>query len=231
MAELQIQDLTICFPDMSDAVLTIPGLTIRSGEQVAVMGPSGSGKTTFINAITGLDRCGSGAVIWDNQDIRQLGEAGRDRWRARHVGLVMQDFHLYPGLTAQENVLLPARFHHWRLPSTLKRRADALLARVGLNTGSRVIDVLSRGEKQRVAVARALLMTPDIIVADEPTASLDSQSGDQIAALLVTLARENNATLITVTHDRRFAALMRRHIQLEKGCLVSDSMMEEEQPA
>lgn len=228
MAELLIQHLSVTFPDTSEAVLDIPALSIRSGERVAVMGPSGSGKTTLVNAITGMDHSGTGHVQWEKQDIWQMNEAERDRWRAQHIGLVMQDFHLFPGLNALENVLLPAQFHHWRIPASLRQRAEDLLAQVGLNTAKRPIEVLSRGEKQRVAVARALLSQPDIIVADEPTASLDAHSGEQIADLLVTLARESRATLIAITHDARLASQMSRCIQLEKGRLVADTPYQED---
>ncbi|MBQ4766078.1 ATP-binding cassette domain-containing protein [Pectobacterium versatile] len=228
MAELLIQHLSVTFPDTSEAVLDIPALSIRSGERVAVMGPSGSGKTTLVNAITGMDHSGTGCVQWEKQDIWQMNEAERDRWRAQHIGLVMQDFHLFPGLSAIENVLLPAQFHHWRIPAALRLRAADLLAQVGLDTAKRPIEVLSRGEKQRVAVARALLSKPDIIVADEPTASLDAQSGEQIADLLVTLARDSRATLIAITHDARLASQMSRRIQLEKGRLVADTQYQED---
>ncbi|MEH2921865.1 ABC transporter ATP-binding protein [Samsonia erythrinae] len=228
MAELLIQNLNVTFPDTPHAVLDIPSLSIASGALVAVMGPSGSGKTTLVNAITGMDHSGTGRVQWENQDIWQLKEADRDRWRARHIGLVMQDFHLFPGLNAIENVLLPAHFHHWRIPASLRQRAADLLAQVGLDTANRPIEVLSRGEKQRVAVARALLGEPDIIVADEPTASLDAQSGEQIADLLVTLARDRHATLVAITHDARLASQLSRCIQLEKGRLVADSWYQED---
>ncbi|MBA0214022.1 ABC transporter ATP-binding protein [Pectobacterium brasiliense] len=228
MAELLIQHLSVTFPDTSEAVLAIPTLSIRSGERVAVMGPSGSGKTTLVNAITGMERSGTGCVQWEKQDIWQMNEAERDRWRAQHIGLVMQDFHLFPGLSAIENVLLPAQFHHWRISTALRQRAADLLAQVGLDTAKRPIEVLSRGEKQRVAVARALLSKPDIIIADEPTASLDAHSGEQIADLLVTLARESRATLIAITHDARLASQMSRCIQLEKGRLVADTLYQED---
>lgn len=228
MAELVIEDLKVSFPDTPAAVLDIPRLQVASGATVAVMGPSGSGKTTLVNAITGLDRQGTGHVCWGEQDIRQFGEAERDRWRARHVGLIMQDFHLFPGLDALENVLLPARFHHWRLPSELKTRAHTLLERVGVATGKRPVEVLSRGEKQRVAVARALLNIPAIVVADEPTASLDARNGEQIAELLAMLAAEHRITLIAITHDKRLAALMSRCLYLDKGQLVADCRAEEQ---
>lgn len=226
MADLHIENLTLSFPDMPSAVLEIAHLQIAAGSCVEVMGPSGSGKTTLVNAITGMECEGTGSVRWGEHDIHQLSEAERDRWRARHVGLIMQDFHLFPGLDALENVLLPAHFHHWRLPASLAARGKMLLEHVGVNTGNRPIEVLSRGEKQRVAVARALLATPEIIVADEPTASLDAHNGEQIADLLVTLAQEQRSTLIGITHDKRLAALMSRCIQLEKGQQVADDSQE-----
>lgn len=222
MLALHIEQLRVTFPDTPEPVLDIPQLAIAPGERVAVMGPSGSGKTTLVNAITGMDNHGSGAVRWGEQDIRALSETGRDRWRARHIGLVMQDFHLFPGLSARENVLLPARFHHWRLPAALHARADELLARLGVATGARPVEVLSRGEKQRVAVARALLHRPAILVADEPTASLDAHNGEQMADLLVRAAREQGATLIAITHDRHLAAQLDRCIRLDNGRVITE---------
>ncbi|WP_058910534.1 ABC transporter ATP-binding protein [Entomohabitans teleogrylli] len=228
MAELVIENLQIRFPDTPQAVLDIPALRVAAGSLVAVMGPSGSGKTTLVNALSGMDHSGVGSVRWGSQDIRQLSEAGRDRWRGKHVGLVMQDFHLFSGLSALENVLLPPRFSHWRLPAALKNRAHDLLQQVGLATGHRPVDVLSRGEKQRVAIARALLNAPQIVIADEPTASLDADSGEQVGELLVTLARQHGATLVAITHDRGLARRMARCLQLEKGRIVADNPLQEE---
>lgn len=227
MAELVIENLNITFPDTPQAVLDIPALRVESGARIAVMGPSGSGKTTLVNAITGMDRSGTGSVRWGQQDLRQLGEAERDRWRARYVGLVMQEFHLFSGLSARENVLLPQRFYYWRLPAALKARADELLQQVGVNTGNRVVDVLSRGEKQRVAIARALLHAPQIMIADEPTASLDARSGEQVGELLTMLAGQYGATLIAITHDSDLAGRMNRCLQLDKGRIVADSAFQE----
>ncbi|MFP1807002.1 ABC transporter ATP-binding protein [Lonsdalea quercina] len=225
---IQMTQLQVAFPDLPEPVLDIPHLYIAEGERVAIVGPSGSGKTTLINVMTGLDGRASGSVQWDQQELSTLSEAGRDRWRARHVGLIMQDFHLFPGLSALENVLLPARFHHWRLPRALKTRAAELLERVGLETGERTVERLSRGEKQRVAVARALLGEPDMIVADEPTASLDRHNGQQIAELLIALARDTHTTLIAVTHDRQLSDGMARCIRLEQGRIVLDEKNQEQ---
>lgn len=144
-------------------------------------------------------------------------KAGATAWRARHVGLVMQDFHLYPGLSALDNVLLPARFRTWRMPTVLKLRASVLLERVGIYRVNQSVDTLSRGEKQRVAIARALLLSPSILIADEPTASLDEENSKLVSQLLVQFAKEGRSTLICVTHDARLSAQMQRTLVLENG--------------
>ncbi|MFT4011925.1 MAG: ATP-binding cassette domain-containing protein [Paracoccus sp. (in: a-proteobacteria)] len=226
MLELVLDGLRLRYPDLAEPALDLPRLRVAAGSSLAVTGPSGAGKSTFINAITGLERPTEGCVLWQGQDIARLSESGRDRWRARHVGLVMQDFHLFPGLSAVENVLLPARFRHLRLPSQLRERAVALLERVGLTPGARGIETFSRGEMQRVAIARALLSGPGVIVADEPTASLDPGSGAAVCALLVALAQEHRATLIVVTHDQALSGRLQRRITLGGGRLVADTQGE-----
>lgn len=222
MPDLVVEALRVSFPGLAAPVLDIPALGIAAGERVAVTGPSGSGKSTFINMLTGLDRPTGGRILWGGTDLAGLGEGGRDRWRAAHVGLVMQDFHLFTGLDAFENVLLPARLGRMHVPAETKARARALLERVGLTRPDQSIETLSRGEMQRVAVARALLGRPGILIADEPTASLDAEAGATVASLLVDLARDAGATLIAVTHDERLAARTDRRIALKAGRIVAD---------
>ncbi len=222
MPDLVVEALRVSFPGLAAPVLDVPALTVRAGERVAITGPSGSGKSTLVNMLTGLDRPKTGRILWDGTDLATLGEGGRDRWRAGHVGLVMQDFHLFPGLDAFENVLLPARLGRLHVPADLKERARALIARVGLPRPEQAIETLSRGEMQRVAVARALLNRPGILVADEPTASLDAEAGQVVADLLVELAAAEGATLIAVTHDERLAARADRRIALKAGRIVAD---------
>ena len=226
MLRLEIEGVAVRVPDLAAPALDLPRLAVAPGESLAVTGPSGAGKSTFINVITGLERPTEGAVRWNGTDIAGLGEAARDRWRAGNVGLVMQDFHLFPGLSAVENVLLPARFRHFRLPDGLAERAAALLAAVGLDAGDRGIHTFSRGEMQRVAIARALLPRPGVIVADEPTASLDAESGAAVAALLTGLAEEAGATLIVVTHDPALSGRLDRRITLAGGRLTDDTLRE-----
>lgn len=222
MSELFINQLQVRFNGSAQAALNIPQLVVSSGALVAVTGASGSGKTTLVNAISGLERSDSGKIFWNGKDIGRMSERQRDRWRAHHIGLVMQDFHLYPGLSALDNVLLPAQFYYWRLPASLKARAAELLEQVGIQQHKQVVDTLSRGEKQRVAIARALLNKPEIVIADEPTASLDANNGLEVIRLLTQFAKRSKATLICITHDPRLSDEMRRRITLENGRPVKD---------
>jgi putative ABC transport system ATP-binding protein len=217
MPELTLSEITVRYQREESPALQIAYLKINSGECVAVMGPSGSGKTTLINIVSGLEKPAQGKILWNSVDLCRLSDTARDRWRAEHVGLIMQDFHLYPGLSALENVLLPARFRRWKLSPQTKQRAEELLHQVGLSLEKRSIESFSRGEIQRVAVARALLQKPSILIADEPTASLDERNGEQIIELLLSLAKRHQVTLIVVTHDRRLAQRINRHIMLENG--------------
>lgn len=221
MLGLVVEDVAVRYADLAQPALDLPWLELTRGTSLAVTGPSGAGKSTFINVVTGLERPTFGRVLWNGTDVAALSEAARDRWRAVSIGLVMQDFHLFPGLSAIENVLLPARFRHFRLPADLRARAEGLLAQVGLDAGSRRIETFSRGEMQRVAIARALLLRPGAIVADEPTASLDSDSAAAVADLLVSLARAEGATLIVVTHDRALSARLDRRVGFAAGRLAA----------
>lgn len=220
MPELRIADLLVRFPGLERPALDIPALSVPAGARVALTGPSGSGKTTLVNIVTGLERAPAGRVLWDGTDISRLGEGARDRWRAGHVGLVMQDFHLIPGLSAFENVVLPQRLARLRLPPAVREEAARLLARVGIPRPGQKVETLSRGQMQRVAVARALIARPGIIIADEPTASLDADAGAAVADLLADLAREAGATLLVATHDGRLIAAMDRVLRLEGGRLA-----------
>lgn len=221
MAGLVLCEYRARFPGLGAPVLDIPKLRLAGGERVALTGPSGSGKTTLINALTGLERASEGTVTWYGTEIGALGETGRDRWRAAQVGLVMQDFHLFAGLSALDNVLLPSRLAFRRLPQERLAEAGRLLARVGL--GDRLgqkVETLSRGQMQRVAVARALVGRPRILVADEPTASLDAEAGAEVAALLLELAGEAGATLIVASHDPRLIGRLSRVWRLDAGRLT-----------
>ncbi len=191
---------------------------VEAGETVAIVGASGSGKSTLLGLLAGLDEPTSGQVQVFGQDLFSMDEDGRAQWRARHVGFVFQSFLLMPHMTALENVMLPLE---------LAGRADARalahdwLARVGLSERARHYPrTLSGGEQQRVAMARAFASNPPLLLADEPTGSLDHATGERIIELLFQLNRETRATLLLVTHDRALAARCQRTLSLHQGRLV-----------
>lgn len=219
MLPLTITGLDVRYPGLPVPALDIPSLDIEPGAQVALVGASGSGKTTFINVVTGMERLRQGRLVWGTDDLATMSESDRDRWRARNVGLVMQDFHLFPGLSALGNVLLPQRLSHFSLPDGAREHALAMLERVGLERPDQPVETMSRGQMQRVAVARALATRPKIIIADEPTASLDAESGAAVADLILELAGEAGATLIVATHDPRLIDRLGMILRLENGRL------------
>ena len=222
MLSLTITDLAVSYPGLAKPVLHIDALSIAAGQMVAISGASGSGKSTFVNIITGLERVCQGKVVWSDDDIAGLTETRRDQWRGQNVGLVMQDFHLLPGLSAIENVLLPVRLSR-AMYRDYGKRAGKLLKKTGLKRPDQSIDTMSRGEMQRVAIARALLRKPGVMVADEPTASLDPENAEAIGHLLVDLARAEGATLVVITHDRLLAERLDRRLELANGRIVTDT--------
>jgi putative ABC transport system ATP-binding protein len=178
------------------------------------MGPSGSGKSTLLYLLGGLLRPTTGSVNHQGQNIYAMSESWRDRWRRRTLGFVFQDFHLIPDLSILANVTLPASFGSGQ--PGVKGRAAEMLQNLGVPTDRRSIDVLSRGERQRVAIARALVHSPQIVLADEPTASLDDASGAEVAAILRRLAGEGR-TVIVATHDPLLSGTADAVLRLEHG--------------
>lgn len=221
MLSLDLNQISVSYPGLPSPVLDIPSLSVGAGSRVAVTGASGSGKSTLVNILTGLERCAGGSIRWGGTDIAAMSERSRDRWRGAHIGLVMQDFHLFPGLSAVDNILLPARLARAMQPGD-PDRALMLLYAVGLCRADQMIETMSRGEMQRVAIARALLRRPGVLIADEPTASLDSESGDAVARLLIDLSVSNESTLIVVSHDPRLTGQLDRRITLSAGRIASD---------
>lgn len=197
--------------------LAIERLEVAPGALLGVAGPSGAGKSTLLHLVAGLIGPSAGAVSWGGLRLDAMGEGARDRWRRHTVGFVFQDFHLVDELSILENVLLPARFEGFRVAAATRRRAGELIDRMGLADPDRRASVLSRGERQRVAVARALIGRPSLLLADEPTASLDADNGAAIADLLVATARESGATLIVAAHDARLLARLDRVVTLVGG--------------
>ncbi len=203
---IRLQDVKVTFRDTQGhdvPVLDIPDFQVDAGHQVCLVGGSGSGKTTFLNTLAGIVVPTAGRVLFDDTDVARLTEARRDRFRARHVGYVFQTFNLLQGLTALENVALPARFAGVRRAAARARAAE-LLDRVGLShrAGARP-GTLSVGEQQRVAIARAVINRPTVVLADEPTANLDVDNGDQVLSMLKEAASEAESVLLLVTHEPR----------------------------
>ncbi len=178
---------------------------LESGAQVALCGPSGCGKTSLLNLLAGIEKPKSGSIRWGHIELTTLSAQQQDSWRRASLGLVFQQFHLFPRLSALENVLLPTRFVAFAPTAALRERAQMLLGRVGVRAIADIA-VLSRGEQQRVAVARALLMSPSVVLADEPTASLDANTAETVSTMLRELCREQRSTLIVATHDRGIAS-------------------------
>ncbi len=220
MPHIEISALTKIFRRGPEVITPIRNLALKveAGEVVALIGPSGSGKTTLLNLLAGVDTPDTGHIRVDEDDVADLGPRTRDRWRATHVGLVFQSFHLIDVLDSRQNVLMGLA---GRRPGRADReRATQLLERLGL--ADRVDhrpDQLSGGQQQRVAIARALVHRPKLILADEPTGNLDSRGAGAITRLLIEQARAEAATVIIVTHDHRVADSADRCCLLEDGAL------------
>lgn len=191
-----------------------------AGETVALLGASGSGKSTMLNLIAGLTTADSGKVLVAEERLDLLDEHQRTLFRRRKIGFVFQFFHLVPTLTVEENLRLPLQLNGMESPTELARR-DELLERVGLSSkAGQLPDRLSGGEQQRVAVCRAVLHRPPVILADEPTGNLDGGSADSVLELLFELAHSGNSTLILVTHSEEVASACDRVQRVVDGALV-----------
>ena len=204
-------------------ILRAVDLQIAPGESVSIRGESGSGKTTLLYCLAGLEPIDRGELLWDGNSVTGLRPGACAQARAKILGFVFQSYHLTPELDAYENVLLARRLAGRVRPED-KSRARELLERVGL--GGRLHHVpgkLSGGEAQRVAVARALLNRPRLLLADEPTGNLDERTAREVIELLLRLCAEENTAFVLVTHHAGFAALTGRALRLEHGALVPAS--------
>lgn len=211
-------------PSGSLTILEDVSFHISRGETVAILGASGSGKTTLLGLLAGLDVPSTGRVLLDGADLGTLDEDGRAALRARLAGFVFQAFHLLPGLTALENVLLPLELAG---QSDARERALAELEKVGLSARhNHYPQTLSGGEQQRVALARAFAARPQILFADEPTGSLDTHTGERIIELLFQLNTEHHTTLLLVTHDPALAERCDRTLHLAAGQLVQPAPLQ-----
>jgi putative ABC transport system ATP-binding protein len=195
-------------------------LTIDSGELVALFGPSGSGKSTLLHLAAGLLRCTAGVVRFEGRDLAALSKAEVLEYRRAKVGLVFQNFNLVPGMTAAENVELPLLLRHVAHDKA-EQRASAALEEVGLRArAGHLPAALSGGEQQRAAIARAVVGSPKLILADEPTGNLDSETGDVVLGLLSRIPQEREAAVVIVTHDTRVAGYADRVLAMRDGKLA-----------
>ena len=219
---IELTDVTKSYgrPDDPGAVSVLKGVTLHVGrsESIVIVGPSGCGKSTLLNIIGGLDHPTAGRVMFDGRNLAELADEELARIRSREIGFVFQLHHLLPQCTVLENVLVPTLAARDRLAP--QERAEALLDRVGLKDRmSHRPGELSGGQRQRVAVARALINRPKLLLADEPTGSLDESTSQSIAELLVELNRDEGVALVVVTHSQELAGRIGRVMELSGGML------------
>jgi putative ABC transport system ATP-binding protein len=223
---VELRALTKSYPEGGGERVVFRNLSagIRRGETVALLGRSGSGKSTLLNLIGGIDLPSAGEVILDGTNLTGLSEQRRTLFRRRHIGLVFQSFNLIPTLTVMENLLLPLELNG-KSGARPRATAQELLGRVGLaDRAGTYPDRLSGGEQQRVAVARAVVHEPFLLLADEPTGSLDVETGARVLELLVGLARNGGRTMIIVTHSDAVALAADRVIAIRGGRLVEETL-------
>ena len=221
---IEVKDLTRTFQSGDAEVAAVNGISfsVPDGQFASIIGKSGSGKSTLLSLLGALDKPTGGSIVVGGKDIARLSDRALVSYRRDKIGFVFQNYNLIPNLTALENVMLPMSFSH--VPAAARKtRARELLDRVGI-TGdkqARKPGRLSGGEQQRVAIARALANKPALILADEPTGNLDSETGKMIFDLLHNLSRTQHATIIVVTHDLSIAGKTDRSFRLQDGKLVA----------
>lgn len=223
MNNIVVENLTKHFKSGSKIIKAVDGVSFELGKGVlaSIIGKSGSGKTTLLNLIGALDRADSGSIVISGTDITKLRDSQLDNYRGKTVGFVFQTYNLIPNLNALENVMLPMEFAG--VPRKQRgERAKKLLLSVGVDEvrQKHKPPKLSGGEQQRVAIARALANQPAIILADEPTGNLDTETGHKIVTLLKEIAKQENTTVIVVTHDAEIAKKSQKVFYLKDGKLV-----------
>ena len=222
-AVIELREVSKCYPGFIPVtVLRAASLRVNRGETVALVGPSGSGKSTLLNLLGTLDTPDSGSVWIGGQDVTRLDAKDLARVRNRDLGFIFQSHHLLPQCSVLENVLLPTLAELGHPPAAAQERARRLLDRVGL--GPRLGHLpgqLSGGERQRAAVVRALIQSPQVVLADEPTGALDRANADALGRLLVELNREEGLALVVVTHSLELAQQMSRIVELKDGALLT----------
>jgi len=225
MAILEMRALRKVYRKGDNEVLALDGvdLSVEKGELLAVVGPSGSGKTTLLNIIGCLDAPSSGSVSYDGTDLGKAGQKRLSEYRRSHISFIFQSYNLIPVLTVRENVELPLVIERRLKREEIRAKADAMIKAVGLEgKEGRFPRELSGGQEQRVAIARALVKDPIVVLADEPTANLDSHTAEEIVDLMHSINAERNTTFVFSTHDKLVMQHARRVVTIRDGRLVSD---------
>jgi putative ABC transport system ATP-binding protein len=222
---IELRNLAKCYHegDSERVIFHDLSLDIGRGELVAVLGKSGSGKSTLLNLISGIDIPTAGGIMIDGEDITRYSEHERTLFRRRHIGFIFQFFNLIPTLTVEENILLPLELNG-SLDAEQSRNAHDLLERVELIDRIHTFpDRLSGGEQQRVAIIRALVHKPLVLLADEPTGNLDNETGHRVLDMLEGLVRQHNMTMVLVTHSQEAAGIADRILEVRNGHLAEYS--------
>ena len=224
---VQIVDLVKSFPVGGGQVTILKGLSfeVKQGEFVSIVGPSGNGKSTLLNMITGIDRPTSGQVFVTGLEINKMSENQLAAWRGKHVGIIFQFFQMLPALSLLQNIILPMDFARKYSPRERRERGMHLLEIVGLeDQAHKLPSMVSGGQQQRAAIARALSNDPDLIVADEPTGNLDTRNANDIFDLFIKLV-EQGKTMLMVTHDKELSRRVPRVVEITDGKITRDEFV------
>jgi putative ABC transport system ATP-binding protein len=225
-AIVELKDIVKSFPVGSDEITILHGisLNIHQGEFVSIVGPSGNGKSTLLNMVTGIDRPSDGKVIVTGRPVHAMSENELAKWRGQQVGIIFQFFQMLPSLTILQNVVLPMEFAKKFGRSERRERAMGLLDMVGLaDQANKLPSMVSGGEQQRAAIARALATDPPLLIADEPTGNLDAKTAGQVFDLFMKLIEEQGKTMLMVTHDQELADRIPRKVEIVNGRIAYDS--------
>jgi len=223
---IELKDIVKTFPVGDDEITILHGisLNIQQGEFVSIVGPSGNGKSTLLNMVTGIDRPSAGEVIVSGRPVHAMSENELAKWRGQEVGIIFQFFQMLPSLSLMQNVVLPMEFANKFKRAQRRERAMELLELVGLaDQANKLPSMVSGGQQQRAAIARALATDPALLIADEPTGNLDAKTAGQVFDLFVHLIEEQGKTMLMVTHDQELANRIPRKVEIVNGVIAHDS--------
>jgi putative ABC transport system ATP-binding protein len=223
---IELKDVMKSFKVGDEDLPVLKGISteIASGEFVSIVGPSGNGKSTLLNMITGIDRPTGGEIFVNGKAVHEMSENELAKWRGREVGVIFQFFQMLPSLSLLQNVALPMEFLGKYSRRQRRERALHLLDTVGLaDQAGKLPSMVSGGQQQRAAIARALANDPNLLIADEPTGNLDSKTAEQVFDIFIRLVEEQGKTLLMVTHDAHLADIIPRKIEIVNGRIVNDT--------